>query len=92
MEMTVGFPEMGSRFEYVSFVPDLEIKTIKTVTTKITVCKLEQINAPHELVFIYQADFNPSSSFAEVEARAKEYASNAIAGLKTPAQPGQSIT
>ena len=45
MEMTVGFPEMGSRFESVSFDPDLEIKMIKTVTTKITVCKLEQINA-----------------------------------------------
>ena len=85
MEMTVGFPEMGSRFETVSFDPDLEIKMIKTVTTKITVCKLEQINAPHELVFIYQEDFNPGSSFAEVEARAKEYASKAIAGLKTPA-------
>lgn len=54
MEMTVGFPEMGSRFESVSFDPDLEIKMIKTVRTKITVCKLEQINAPHELVLIYQ--------------------------------------
>ena len=43
MEMTVGFPEMGSRFESVSFDPDLEIKMIKTVRTKITVCKLEQI-------------------------------------------------
>ncbi|HDW1096617.1 TPA: hypothetical protein RK136_004299 [Enterobacter kobei] len=53
MEMTVGFPEMGSRFESVSFDPDLEIKMIKTVRTKITVCKLEQINVPHELVFTY---------------------------------------
>lgn len=88
MEMTVGFPEMGSRFESVSFDPDLEITTVKTVKTKITVCKLEQINAPHELVLIYQEDFNPNSSFAEVEARAKEYAHEAIAGIKSPELTG----
>lgn len=84
MEMTVGFPEMGSRFECVSIRPDLEVKTTKTIKTKITVCKLEQINAPHELVFMYQEDFNPNSSFAEVEERAKEYAIKAITGLKAP--------
>lgn len=95
MEMTIGFPELGSRFEFVahsdkqeSFHPDLKIKTIKTIKTKITVCKLDQINAPHELALIYQEDFNPNSSYAEIEARAKEYASEAIAGIKSPGLPG----
>lgn len=95
MEMTVGFPELGSRFEFVadgtgqeSFHPDLKIKTTKTIKTKITVCRLEQINAPHELVLIYQEDFNPDSSYAEIEARAKEYASQAIAGIKSPGLAG----
>ncbi|MGO3397699.1 MAG: hypothetical protein ACTINL_14495 [Serratia proteamaculans] len=58
------------------------------IKTKITVCKLGQINVPHELVLIYQEDFNPNSSYAEIEARAKEYASEAIAGIKSPGLTG----
>lgn len=60
------------------------IKSVKTISAKVTVCKLEAISAPHELVFNYQEEFNPLSTFAEIEQRAVEYVKKAIGELINP--------
>lgn len=90
MEINIGFPELGSRFETISVdkesvaCPGQHIRMVATVKVKVVVSKLDAIFVPHELVLIHQEDFDPDSSFAEVQARAKECADTAIAALKAP--------
>ena len=91
MEMTVGFPELGSRFAPIGGDDKLEdalygmsIKIVTTLRVKVTVSNLDAILAPHELVLIHQEDFDPESTFTEVQTRAKDFAEAAISRLKAP--------
>lgn len=85
MIIDVEFPVTGKVAVIASNdMADFGFKSVKTINAKVTVCKLDAINAPHELVFNYQEEFNPHSTFAEFEQRAVDYVKKAIGKLKNP--------